>query len=49
MTNNSGYEQDVIAWANEQAKAIDETGLSDFPEQCPWAIADILDRDWKPE
>lgn len=36
-------------WSDAQAKAIDETGLSDFPEQCPWPIPDILDPHWKPE
>ncbi|WP_295426501.1 DUF29 domain-containing protein [uncultured Thiodictyon sp.] len=37
------------AWNDALAKAIDETGLSDFPNQCPWPIADILCRDWKPD
>jgi len=85
MTHAAAYEQDVIAWANEQARllragqfarldiepslkhslddtdwwcdawndalarAIEETGLSEFPDQCPWVIADILCQDWKPD
>lgn len=37
------------AWNDAQAIAIAETGLSDFPPQCPWSIADILAPDWKPD
>jgi len=29
-------------WADAVAKAADETGLADFPEDCPWPIADVL-------
>lgn len=29
-------------WADATAKAIDETGLDGFPEDCPWTIEDIL-------
>ncbi|WP_295405410.1 DUF29 domain-containing protein [uncultured Thiocystis sp.] len=36
-------------WADAVSKAIEETGLDLFPEQCPWAIQEILDPDWKPE
>ncbi|MBK1720462.1 DUF29 domain-containing protein [Thiocystis violacea] len=36
-------------WDDALTKAIEETGLSDFPDQCPWSVADILDPDWKPE
>lgn len=37
------------AWGDPLASAIEETGLSDFPDQCPWSIAEILDQDWKPD
>ncbi|NEV64292.1 DUF29 domain-containing protein [Thiorhodococcus minor] len=36
-------------WGDAQTNAIDEAGLSDFPEQCPWTIDQILDPDWRPE
>lgn len=36
------------AWNDAQTKAIDETGLSDFPDRCPWSVTDILDPDWLP-
>ena len=35
-------------WADAVTKAIDETGLSAFPDQCPWAVEDILDSNWMP-
>jgi hypothetical protein len=28
---------------------MEETGLSDFPDQCPWLVAEILDPSWKPD
>ncbi len=37
------------AWDDALARAIDETGLSDFPDQCPWLVAEILDPNWKPD
>jgi hypothetical protein len=37
------------AWSDALAKAIEETGLSDFPDRCPWSLDQILDADWKPE
>jgi hypothetical protein len=36
-------------WADAVAKAIDETGLAVFPDQCPWTIQDILRQDWMPD
>jgi hypothetical protein len=36
-------------WADAVSKAIDETGLSAFPDECPWGIDRILNSDWKPE
>jgi hypothetical protein len=37
------------AWNDAVARAIDETGLSDFPARCPWSVDEILDRAWKPD
>ncbi len=37
------------AWNDALAKAIEETGLSDFPLHCPWPMEKILDPDWKAE
>jgi len=34
--------QDAI-WADAVTKAIAETGLGGFPENCPWTIDDVLD------
>jgi len=36
-------------WADAVSKTIDETGLSAFPDECPWQIDQILDHGWKPE
>ena len=36
-------------WADAVTKVIDETGLADFPDQCPWAVEDILDSNWMPQ
>lgn len=35
-------------WSDAVTIAVRETSLSDFPEQCPWTIAEILDLDWFP-
>jgi hypothetical protein len=35
-------------WADAVAKAIDETGLAVFPDQCPWTLDQILDQAWMP-
>jgi hypothetical protein len=35
-------------WDDATAQAAEETGLSDFPEICPWAPRDVLDEDWWP-
>jgi len=35
-------------WADAVAKAIDETGLAVFPDQCPWSTDEILDQGWMP-
>lgn len=46
ILDNADWWEDV--WADALAKAIDETGLTDFPPQCPWSIARILDPNWMP-
>ncbi len=35
-------------WADAVTIAIKETGLDNFPENCPWQIDDILCVDWSP-
>jgi ribosomal protein L29 len=39
-----------IVWAKAKSQAETETGLDidAFPENCPWAIEDILREDWLP-
>jgi hypothetical protein len=36
-------------WADAVTKAIDETGLDTFPEDCPWAMAQVLMQDFLPQ
>jgi hypothetical protein len=35
-------------WADAVASAIQETGLDVFPEDCPWAVDDLLQEGWLP-
>jgi hypothetical protein len=35
-------------WGDAVAKAIGETGLDGFLEDCPWSLENILARDWLP-
>jgi len=36
-------------WADAVAKAADETGLTDFPNDCPWAVDDVLAVEFLPD
>jgi len=36
-------------WDDATAQAAEETGLSDFPETCPWDASEILNQEWLPE
>jgi len=36
------------AWADAIAKAIEETGLDHFPEDCPWSTEQILSTEFYP-
>jgi hypothetical protein len=36
-------------WDDAAAQAAEETGLSDFPDTCPWTPNQILDPAWLPE
>lgn len=36
-------------WADAVAKAVEETGLDLFPEDCPLSVEQILSRDYYPE
>jgi len=35
-------------WGDATVQAAQETGRSDFPEQCPWSVEQVLDNDWRP-
>lgn len=35
-------------WADAITRAIEETGMGGFPEECHWAVADLLSQDWLP-
>jgi hypothetical protein len=36
-------------WADAVAKAADETGLTDFPEDCPWPMTEVLATEFLPD
>jgi hypothetical protein len=36
-------------WDDATAQSAEETGLSDFPETCPWTTNQILDSTWLPD
>jgi hypothetical protein len=36
-------------WADAVTKAVDETGLDSFPEDCPWSMDQVLSVDFLPE
>ncbi len=36
-------------WDDATAQAAEETGLSDFPETCPWASSEVVDQEWLPD
>lgn len=39
-----------LVWQHALARAINETGLNAFPEQCPWSLSDQVLRDgWLPD
>lgn len=38
----------VGAWADAITKAVDDTGIGNLPETCPWPVNDILADDWFP-
>jgi len=38
----------AAVWSDALAKAAEETGLTSFPETCPWSQAEILDPDFLP-
>jgi hypothetical protein len=35
-------------WADAVAQAIAETGIGEFPEECPWTVAAVLSEGWLP-
>ncbi len=36
-------------WADAVTKAVDETGLDSFPEDCPWSMVQVLSAEFFPE
>ncbi len=38
-----------IVWGDAVYEASKETGLEDFPETCPWTVAEVLAEAWLPE
>ncbi len=36
-------------WDDATAQAAEETGLSEFPDTCPWSAHEVLDQGWLPE
>jgi hypothetical protein len=39
----------AATWADTVTKAINETGLDQFPEVCPWDMEQVLSQDFYPE
>ncbi|MGI8839223.1 MAG: DUF29 domain-containing protein [Caulobacteraceae bacterium] len=39
----------AAVWSDALAKAAEETGLTNFPETCPWTRAAIFDPDFLPD
>lgn len=39
----------AAVWDDAAAQAAQETGLSVFPDVCPWRPAEVLDQEWLPE
>jgi hypothetical protein len=37
-----------MAWSDAVVIALNETGLEDFPEVCPWNMDDVLRDGWLP-
>ncbi len=37
------------AWSDAVTKAVDETGLDNFPEDCPWSMEQVLSAEFLPE
>jgi hypothetical protein len=35
-------------WADAVTKAVDETGLDNFPEDCPWSMEQVLTEEFFP-
>ncbi|MBK5966545.1 hypothetical protein CCR95_21325 [Thiocystis minor] len=35
-------------WEDATVQAAQETGLSSFPDHCPWTVEQVLDSDWRP-
>ena len=35
-------------WADAVSQAITETGVDTFPDECPWAVSEVLQPDWLP-
>ncbi len=36
-------------WSDAVTKAVDETGLDNFPEDCPWSMEQVLSAEFLPE
>jgi len=49
--NGSLTDPDWLAesWSDAVSKAVDETGLDVFPENCAWSPEEILSQDFYPE
>ena len=35
-------------WADAVSQAISATGVDTFPDECPWAVAEVIAADWLP-
>lgn len=46
MLNDGNWWQEI--WADAVADAANQTGLDQFPDVCPWSLAETLSVDWLP-
>ncbi|CAE6871828.1 hypothetical protein R69746_08487 [Paraburkholderia aspalathi] len=46
VLSDAAWQEEI--WADAVAKAIEETGLTDFPETCPWGTGEVLSQAFHP-
>jgi hypothetical protein len=47
MLQDAGWQQEI--WVDAAGAASAQAGLDELPEQCPWALEQVLMPDWLPD